>query len=133
MKRRFFNKWNWEYDYGEEELPSEPGPDSPHAVAHYDGEGRLYRVVITRMAALGKPDTAQLTYDYFCDDTGRVLEKRSLDEFGMVVLLVRFIYESSGEAPTQVAFNPKSGDTRSAVRKDYLTKRMQNNNRSSRR
>jgi hypothetical protein len=123
MKMRFFKRWNWEYDYGEEELRLAVAPIPPYAVAYYDGEERLYRVEVMYSGGEGGKEADKLVYDYFCDNIGQVIEKRSLNEVGAILLLVRFAYDAVGGPPKQVAFNPKTGETRSAVRKDYLTRR----------
>src|SRR6266404_893774 len=123
MKMRFFKRWNWEYDYGEEELRSAVAPTPPYAVAYYDTGKRLYRVEVIHSEGEGGTEASKLVYDYFCDDNGQVIEKRSLNEIGAILLLVRFAYDALGGPPKQVAFNPKTGETRSVVRKDYLTKR----------
>ena len=120
MNKRFFKRWNWEYDYGDGEL-SEPSKEaSSYATAYYDGQGRLYRVETVNR---DDSEVVRLTYDYFCDDANRVREKRSLDESASIVVLVRFYYENGKPAPTQVAFYPGTGETRSVVRRDYLARR----------
>ena len=121
--RKFFRTWNWEYDIGEGELPAQPLPAPPYAVAYYDSRGRLYRAEILEPPSPGVEGELRFVYDYFCDDSGRVLEKRALDTNLVVALIVSFVYGQAGEAPTQVAFTPESGEIRSAVVKDYLTKR----------
>ena len=120
MSKRFFKKWNWEYDFGEGEILGEAGPVAPPVVAQYDHRGMLYRVETVEGTGAGEDAKVRFLYDYFCDDSGNVLEKRSLDTSMDVALIVRFVYGKAGAPPTQVAFSPESGETRSIIVRDYL-------------
>ena len=125
MSKRFFKRWNWEYDFGEGEISGEAGPATPPVVAHYDHRGLLYRVEIVEGTGSGEDAKVRFVYDYFCDDSANVLEKRSLDSSMDVALIVRFVYGKAGAPPTQVAFSPESGETRSIIVRNYLAKRRE--------
>src|SRR4051794_37846146 len=68
-----YRHWNWEFDYGEEELPVTESTPESYTDAHFDNWGRLVRA-----ECHDKAD--HWYYEYFCDDAGWVLEKRSYDE-----------------------------------------------------
>src|SRR5262245_59984991 len=97
MTFRVFERWDWEHDRGEGPLsPASPLPRS-HAIAYYDYADRLYRVVMKNrcdivVAHHASEDETEV-FDYCCDEAGKILEKRSLDEGGNVVLIVRFSYD----------------------------------------
>ena len=54
-------------------------------------------------------------YDYFCGEAGTILQKRSLDENGKVVLIVDMSY--SGDAVTETAWSPESNVTKTITHK----------------
>lgn len=122
MKTQMFRSWNWEFDYGEAPIPeTEPVP-AVHAVAFYDGRGRLYRVE-ERVSPSGfsflkegqEPDVYR--YDYYCDETGRILQKRSLAEDGQVAIIVDFAYNDEAATLTQTAWSPDGGFAKSITRR----------------
>ena len=56
-------------------------------------------------------------FDYFCDDDGRIMEKRSLDEDGNVVLIVRFTYDERKGLVTETGWSPtQNGSPQTFVR-----------------
>jgi len=76
MKLKRFKSWDWEFDIGKDA----PGPlnDTDFAEAMYDNEDRLMRVLLHSL------DGEVFVYDYFCNDDGRVCEKRSLNQDGTI-------------------------------------------------
>ncbi len=44
MKKKYFERWNWELDLGEEELFDSDNLSPNHAVVLFDYWGRIYRV-----------------------------------------------------------------------------------------
>jgi hypothetical protein len=109
MAIRIFQRWDWEHDRGERPLPPDGDLPRSHAIAYYDYVDRLYRVVIKNRADIVARDASEDetdVFDYFCDEGGRIIEKRSLDEHGNVVLLVRFSYDESKGLVTETGWNP---------------------------
>lgn len=94
-----FKQWNWEFDFGEGEIPVEAGPPERYAEAHFDGWGRLVRVDCR------EPGVAW-HIEYFCDQEGRVIEKRSYDEFGQLAVLVRIVYDPEAGVAVEEAWAP---------------------------
>jgi hypothetical protein len=123
MKRRYFERWNWEYDFGVTEIQTPPESGLPYAVAYCDWEERIYRVEIRTGSRSPQSGFTTAIYDYCWDDTGHLIEKRSLDETGSIVLIVRFTRAAPDQIPTQIAFDPQTGETMSVVRDDYLAVR----------
>lgn len=109
---RFFAEWDWELDRGRTQLDPKSLPPS-HAVALYDWEDRLYRVSVTRDPRIRPvPDAPSaeegvVVYDYFSDPSGRVLEKRSLDEKGNVALIVRYQRDERTNEIIETAWSPE--------------------------
>src|SRR5208283_3956015 len=102
MHKRFYGKWDWEFDRGIDELVSSDLLPSDYAVAYYDAWGRLYRVV------RHESSVTKDIYDYFCDDTGDVIEKRSLFEHvdGGVCIIVRYKRTEAKDTVTETAWWP---------------------------
>jgi hypothetical protein len=102
-----YRHWNWEFDYGEGELAvTEPSPRS-YTDAHFDHRGRLVRAECHDSAE-------QWCYEYFCDEAGRVLEKRSYDENGQLCVLVRIQYDLEAGVAIETAWSPGQPSTATA-------------------
>jgi hypothetical protein len=94
-----YRRWNWEFDYGEGELPvTEPTPTCYTDVL-FDHWGRLVRADCHDSAA-------HWWYEYFCDQVGRVIEKRSYDEHGHLCVLVCIQYDAEPGVATETAWCP---------------------------
>jgi len=110
MSIRFFRQWNWEFDFGVDQLPSGVQISKTHAVGFYDRWDHIYRVEIRSNGEARAGDKNENTvvdvYDYFCARDGRILQKRSIDEHGVVQLIVDFEY--SGSDVTEIAWWPDS-------------------------
>ncbi len=117
--KKLFREWNWEFDYGVDEVA--PGGSLPpsYAVAFYDHRGRLYRVEERqRPETTGiEGDDAKVTssYDYFCTLDGRVSQKRSLEEGGEVHVIVDMEYTDA--EVTEVAWWPANNVCKSIRRR----------------
>lgn len=120
MTVKIFERWNWELDHGEGPLPQEAPLPEAFAIAYYDDAGYLLRVFerikispfrhrrycqlagsvikelsgsIPGQAGSGpEPAIRALAYDYSCGTDGRVLQKRLLNENGLVVLVFDYEY-----------------------------------------
>jgi hypothetical protein len=111
MSQTVFRSWDWERDTGCDELPlDQPAPRS-HAVAFFDDRGLVYRVVARNpqdiLPSDGAANDEEYAYDYYCDDAGRIREKRSLDDAGRIVLIVRYEYDATGRR-AEVGWSPAS-------------------------
>ncbi len=86
MKSVLFKEWDWEHDLGLSPIDLEVAKVANYAEAFFDWRDLPYRVVVH--------DTGdKFAYDYFYDEKGRIAEKRSLDETGNTVLIVRYEYD----------------------------------------
>jgi hypothetical protein len=121
MTQKIFERWNWEFDYGENPIPDGISLPARHALALYDHHGRLYRVVkrVKYLADRSDDDPAafeELVYDYFCDRNGLVLQKRSLDEQGSVFVIVDIQYDLEKREVIETASWPSDGSCTSKKR-----------------
>jgi hypothetical protein len=121
MSQKRFERWNWQLDIGEKPLANEGPLPARFAVANYDHRGRLYRVVsrVKESADRSDYDPAAFgtyVYDYFCGEDGRILQKRSLDEHGMVFLIVDFEYDFAKNEVVETAWDPTDGRSQSIRR-----------------
>jgi hypothetical protein len=95
MKSFAFRRWRWDLDFGSGLLrPGEEAPDR-YWVAFVDDLGRLCRVNKVKKQGVQKA-TSEIKYDYFCDSTGRVLQKRGYDDADDLYLIVDFSYGDDG-------------------------------------
>lgn len=125
MTTQIFEYWDWQKDIGVNPI-AEGQPAPPvHATAHYDHEGKLFRVEVLssptgrRGLLVGEePDVS--VYDYFCDSSGRILQKRSLGDTGEVTLIVDFEY-GADRTVKETAWSPNGGPPKSIVRAVYRT------------
>ncbi len=124
LTRRVFERWNWERDVGEGELTDTDGASS-FAMALYDYFGRLVRVYVKnpsecyRISDDSEDETTEnYCYDYFCDDSGRIVEKRSLDDDGGIFLIVRYNYDASRGVVTETAWSPESGSPPKSIERN---------------
>lgn len=99
-----YRDWNWEFDFGVDELP-EDQLTARYATGFFDDWGRLYRAEIHE-------DDLAFIYEYFCDDRGRTLEKRSYDENGNLFILVRISYDEASGFATETAWCPSHAGTK---------------------
>ena len=115
MKKTFYRNWDWELDQGIGEfLAADDATPTSYAIAYSDIWGRLYRVHRYEDSSLAD------TYDYFCDDSGRILEKRSLYQSvdGHVCIIVKYAYDLGQNTVTETAWWPDSDELpKSVVRK----------------
>ena len=114
---KHFERWNWETDTGERPIPS-TGLPKEHAVAHYDFLGRVFRVTVRACDVIGQTEPDTFRYDYFFDEAGMLVEKRSLDDKMNVSLIVRIAYDATGRRVSESAWHTK--DDASAVVKKQL-------------
>jgi len=114
MRRRLFERWNWQFDYGECPIPEGESLPSRYAIAYYDRLDRLYRVEVCevrRRAGIRGVDEDQaevevFVYDYFCDEKGRILQKRALGRHGEVDLIVDYEYDLERNQVIETAWWP---------------------------
>lgn len=116
MNVRLFERWDWEHDLPISEIDRDQPLPRSHAVVYYDDRDLPFRVVnvnpddFVRLSdALEHAEDERDVYDYFYDATGRLSEKRSLDEFGNVCLIVRMEYTGDKRC-AEVAWNPQCDD-----------------------
>ena len=111
MKVKRYRRWNWEFDYGTDEIMDDNELAKDFATVYYDQFERLYRVEVQRSDIV---EEGAWVYDYFCDMNGRVLQKRSLDERGGVFLIVDIEYCETEIIET--AWMPENGLSKSIRR-----------------
>jgi hypothetical protein len=115
MTKTYYLQWDWEFDRGIGRLsPTDDGLPGSYAVAYFDIWGRLYRVHRYENSTLAD------AYDYYCDDSGRTLEKRSIYRAvdGDVCVIVRYSYDLEQKTITETAWWPDSDEpSKSIVRK----------------
>jgi hypothetical protein len=124
MRRRLFERWNWQFDYGECPIPEDKPLPSTYAIAYYDRLDRLYRVEVvevqTRAGVRGvgedQAEVEVFVYDYFCDVKGRILQKRSYGEQGEVDLIVDYEYDIENNRVIETAWWPATGTCKSIKR-----------------
>jgi hypothetical protein len=121
MKRVLFSAWDWELDLGLNPLSEGVSLPTSYATASYDHLGRLYRVEIIEPKADAEKRTRQggtevYFYDYFCDASGRVIQKRSLGVNSEVELIVDYEYDQANSQVTETAWWPGSGQHQSRKR-----------------
>jgi hypothetical protein len=121
MNGRRFARWNWEFDFGEGELAAALPSPLEYAIALYDHRGRLYRVESRQRIVADRADDdaeaySAFAYEYFCDLSGRILQKRDVDEQGSVFLIVDFQYDVENDTIIETAWWPHDGTCRSAKR-----------------
>jgi hypothetical protein len=126
MTEKRFEKWNWEFDFGEHSIPAQGPLPARYAIASYDHRGRLYRVVqrVKELADYPDDDSGAFgiyVFDYFCDDDGRILQKRSLDQQGSVFLIVDFEYDFDRKEITEIAWWPGDGTSKSMKRPFHVS------------
>ena len=102
MKRIRYRKWNWEFDYGIGEICDDENPNA-YTDAYFDNAGRLYR------ADSHKQDF-HCSYEYFCDDRGRITEKRNYDDSGKLFVMVRISYDEATGMATETAWYPDDAE-----------------------
>jgi YD repeat-containing protein len=94
-----YRRWNWEFDYGEVEISTADPAPADYTDAQFDPWGRLVRAVC-------HDSGDHWSYEYFCDEAGRVLEKRSYDEKGQLTVLVRIQYDLDAGLAIETAWGP---------------------------
>jgi hypothetical protein len=114
MTKKIFKHWNWEYDYGEQPLPENQPLPPEYAIAYFDYKGRLYRVIARVKLSIDRSDddpSAFYTsvYDYFCDENGRILQKRSLGDESDDGVIVDLEYDDEKQEVTETAWSPIHG------------------------
>jgi hypothetical protein len=122
MIKKVFKRWNWEYDFGEEPLSDNRPLPPRYAIAYFDYRGRLYRVVSRTKCNpdLGDDDSSAFdtsVYDYFCDENGRILQKRSLDKESEDGVIVDLQYDDDKGEVTESAWSPVHGLGKKHTRK----------------
>ena len=115
MRKQLFHQWNWEFDYGVEPIDEREQLPENHAVAYFDRLGRLYRVEVCGGSSANHP-AGVFRYDYFCDERGRILQKRSLDDNNEVFVIVDFDYDDQKSYVTETAWWPNDGVCKSIQR-----------------
>lgn len=96
MSSLLFERWNWERDEGEVKVPEAGIRPASFAEVLLDWRGLPYRVIVKNPPDFRSLDSMQdetFVYDYYYDDKGQVVEKRSLDEDGKIIVIVRYEYE----------------------------------------
>lgn len=114
MTGNAFKRWNWEYDIGEQALPDGCSIPSEYAIAYYDYKRRLYRVVSRVKWSPDRPEDGSSAYhtsvyDYFCDEDGRILQKRSMDDENENGVIVDLEYDDEKGEVTETAWSPIHG------------------------
>jgi|688.fasta_scaffold618515_2 hypothetical protein len=105
MKTALFRDWDWEQDRGVTQITSDEASAGNFAEALFDWRGLVYRVFV-------HDSRDKFAYDYFYDDKGHIVEKRSLDETGQTVIIVRYEYDGDRKVaevgwPTKGEQKPK--------------------------
>ena len=72
------------------------------AEAHYDERGFLYRV----KEFIGSDCNI---YDYYCNDEGKIVEKRSFDDYGNIFVTVRYRYDENLNEIHETAWYAETG------------------------
>jgi hypothetical protein len=107
---KYFASWDWEHDIGKGELSSNEDLPGNHVKALYNYQGLVYRVIKTN----AQKDIIYY-YDYFYDDTGNIVEKRSLDNTGDIGIIVRYEYKN-GKKIAEIGWDPiRSKDPRRII------------------
>jgi hypothetical protein len=104
-KEFIYEDWDWDNDVGIKllgETTAFPKLPVNCAVVRLDHWGRIYRVEHHQSNLV----PSLFLYEYFCDDQGRVVEKRSLDEHQNVTLIVRIKYENGGNRIEEQSWQP---------------------------
>ena len=119
-----YESWNWEFDYGVNPIQEGQPKPSRHAIAFHDDRGSLFRVVLLDSGVSNAADAKQqkrsnIYYDYFCDDSGRIVEKRSLDENFDLVVIVRYEYDTKRQVLTETAWYPESSDAPQRITREW--------------
>ncbi len=113
MIKRLYKRWNWEFDFGEEMLPNDGPLPATYAIAYFDYRGSLYRVVVRVELSIESDndpsDFGMFVYDYFCDETGRILQKRSFDMESEDGIIVDMEYNDEKGEVTETAWSPIHG------------------------
>ncbi len=108
MSRRIYASWNWQFDRGETVIADRERPPLNHAIAYHDRLGRLYRVeVIDQLNP-----SERYVYDYFCDRSGKVLQKRSYSDEGEVDLIIDYDYDLERGVVAETAWRPSDDITK---------------------
>jgi hypothetical protein len=87
-------------DCGEQQIDENATLPNSYARVLLDWRGFPYRVVARNpleFRLLNSADDEEYVYDYFYDDAGRILEKRSLDSNGNVEMIVRSEYDGENK------------------------------------
>ncbi len=111
MESLLFESWNRETDVGVGELDSSLPRPCSYAEVFLDWRALPYRVVVRNprdMKSLDKVDDEVFVYDYYYNDERKIVEKRSLDGEGRVVVIVRSEYDSEKKI-AEVGWYPQSG------------------------
>lgn len=121
MTEKRFQRWNWEFDFGEGPIPEEEPFPAIYAIVLYDRRGHPYRVVTRSKLLIDYSDDDPaafdvFAYDYFCDADGKILQKRALDEQGGVSLIVDFEYDLEKRRVIETAYDPTDGICKSINR-----------------
>lgn len=114
---KYFKRWNWEADVGEDSLQDVQSLPKSHCQVMYNHDGHVYRVISYNsddLIVIGSDDEDKSVYDYYCDKDGNILEKRSLDDEGNVVLIVQYEYKD-GKRITETAWSPTSEEAPNKV------------------
>lgn len=124
MITRCFRSWDWEFDRGIGEVEVGQPLPAKHALAFYDWKSRLFRVELRNpVSPLGgsvepnNDDSVDVTtYDYYCDCTGRILQKRSLGVADEVFLIVDLEYDDAAGLVKEIAWWPNDGTQKTRER-----------------
>lgn len=99
MRVDLYREWNWEFDFGVERIKSVEESPNKYAIAYYDNKERLFRVDCVIEGQVSR-------YDYFCNERGRVIQKRALNDDGSVFIIVDLEYDDQREIVTEVGWCP---------------------------
>lgn len=109
MSSSLYLYWDWENDKAETPIESAAAAQDGYVEVFLDWRGFVYRVMVH--SQINPEDSARqlhatFVYDYFCDDQGRITEKRSLDNFGTVVTIVRYEYDKDKKV-AEIGWSPQ--------------------------
>ncbi len=128
MTKKIYKRWNWEHDCGEGPLRDDQPLPTEYAIAYFDHRGRLYRVMERVKLSIDRSDDDPLAfdtfvYDYFCDENGRILQKRSLDAESEDGVIVDLAYDDEKGEVTETAWSPIHGIGQRHTRRRDVTLR----------
>jgi len=108
----YFKRWNWEADVGEDPIINSNDLPKVYCKVMLDYRGFVFRVVeygSDDFIVIDSDNNEITVYDYYCDDNGNVLEKRSLDDGGNIIIIIQSEY-SNGNKVAEIAWNPNANE-----------------------